>query len=116
MNERTLNNVGNYGNLDCMGSFRNKSKLRNMGNISKRKDKWYLCYVSDADNVSNNNESIFRNRVFSVIMTITLIRVLPVICAMSVRKVNLVLREISVTRAVIRIKKENAFAKDWKYR
>ena len=49
---------------------------------------------------------------FLVIMTITLIRVIPVICAMSVRKVNLVLREISVTRAVIRIKKENAFVKD----
>ena len=39
MNERTLNNVGNYGNLDCMGSFRNKNKLRNMGNISKQKDR-----------------------------------------------------------------------------
>ena len=39
MNERTLNNMGNYGYLDCIGSFRNKSKLRNMGNISKRKDK-----------------------------------------------------------------------------
>ena len=39
MNERTLNNLGNYGNLDCMGSFRNKSKLRNMGNISKQKDR-----------------------------------------------------------------------------
>ena len=39
MNERTLNNVGNYGNLDCMGSFRNKSKLRYMGNISKQKDR-----------------------------------------------------------------------------
>ena len=39
MNERTLNNVGNYGNLDCMGSFRNKSKLRNMANISKQKDR-----------------------------------------------------------------------------
>ena len=49
---------------------------------------------------------------FLVIMTITLIRVIPVICAMSVTKVNLVLREISVTRAVIRIKKENAFVKD----
>ena len=39
MNERTLNNMGNYGNLDCMGSFHNKNKLCNMGNISKRKDK-----------------------------------------------------------------------------
>ena len=39
MNERTLNNMGNYSNLDRMGSFRNKSKLCNMGNISKRKDK-----------------------------------------------------------------------------
>ena len=39
MNERTLSNVGNYGNLDCMGSFRNKSKFRNMGNISKQKDR-----------------------------------------------------------------------------
>ena len=39
MNERTLNSVGNYGNLDCMGSFRNNSKLRNMGNISKQKDR-----------------------------------------------------------------------------
>ena len=107
MNERTLSNVGNYGNLDCMGSFRNKSKFRNMGNISKRKDKWYLCYVSDAGNVSNNNESIFRNRFFLVIMTITLIWVIPVICAisvmraMSVTKVNLVMRVISVERAVI---------------
>ena len=122
MNERTLSNVGNYGNLDCMGSFRNKSKFRNMGNISKRKDKWYLCYVSDADNVSNNNESIFKNRFFLVIMTIKLIRVTPVICAisvmwaMSVTKVNLVMREISVTREVIRQKKENAFVKEWKYR
>ena len=35
INERTLSNVGNYGNLDCIGSFRNKSKLRNIGNISK---------------------------------------------------------------------------------
>ena len=35
MNERTLYNVGNYGNLDYMGSFRNKRKLRNMGIISK---------------------------------------------------------------------------------
>lgn len=39
MNKRTLNNVGNYGNLDCMGGFRNKSKLRNMSNISKQKDR-----------------------------------------------------------------------------
>ena len=55
---------------------------------------------------------------FSVIMTIALIRVIPVICAisvmwaMSVAKVNLAMREISVTRAVIRKKKENAFVKN----
>ena len=77
-----------------------------------------MCYVSDAGNVSNNNESLFRNRVFSVIMTIALIRVIPVICAisvmwaMSVTKVNLVMREISVKRAVISKKKENAYVKD----
>ena len=58
-----------------------------------------MCYLSDAGNVSNNNESLFRNRVFSVIMTIALIRVIPVICAisvmwaMSVAKVNLAMRE-----------------------
>ena len=34
-----------------------------------------------------------------------------VMWAMSVTKVNLVMREISVTRAVIRKKKENAFVK-----
>ena len=52
-------------------------------------------------------------------MTITLIRVIPVICAisimwaMSVTKVNLVIREISVTRAAIRKKeKESAFVKE----
>ena len=68
--------------------------------------------------------SVIIMRVFSeigfylVIMTITLIQVIPVICAMSVMwamsvtKVNLVLREISVTRAVIRIKKENTSVKD----
>ena len=68
--------------------------------------------------------SVIIMRVFSeigfylVIMTITLIRVIPVTCAMSVMwamsvtKVNLVLREISVTRAVIRIKKENTSVKD----
>ena len=77
-----------------------------------------MRHVSDAGNVSNNNESLFRNRVFSVIMTIALIRVIPVICAisvmwaMSVAKVNLAMREISVTRAVIRKKKENAFVKE----
>ena len=55
---------------------------------------------------------------FLVIMTITLIRVIQVICAisvmwaMSVAKVNLVMREISVTRAVTRKKKENAFVKE----
>ena len=51
-------------------------------------------------------------------MAITLIRVIPVICAisvmwaMSVAQVNLAMREISVTRAVIRKKKENAFVKN----
>ena len=60
MNERTLSNVGNYGNLDCIGSFRNKSKLWNIDNISKQKDKWCLYYVSNTGNVSNNNDSMFK--------------------------------------------------------
>ena len=53
-------------------------------------------------------------------MTITLIRVIPVICAisvmweMSVAKVNLAMREISVTRAVIRKKKGKRICKGLK--
>ena len=38
INQRTLSNVGRYGNLNNMINFLNKNKFRNMGNISKRKD------------------------------------------------------------------------------
>ena len=36
MNQRTLNNVGNYGNLVNITIFLNKNKPRDTGNISKR--------------------------------------------------------------------------------
>ena len=56
-----MNNVGNYGNPINITNFLNKNKPCNTGNISKRNGQWYLYYVSEVGNISDDNKSIFRN-------------------------------------------------------